>query len=413
VQTAPPRLEPLLDALPLGAIAAAVGTPAYVYSAAAIRDAYGELDAALAGLPHAVHYALKANSTLAIARLLRQLGAGADANSVGEIEVALRAGFLPAEIIFTGVGKRPDELERAVVLGVKAINAESASELNRIAAVARAHRTTARVALRVNPDIDARSHPHISTGLRTNKFGVPIEEARSIYREVARQPGLAPTGIHVHVGSQITSLEPLTRAATRAIELAAVLRADGIGLEHIDLGGGLGIPYDDSSEVPTRADYASALARVVSGSGLTVVLEPGRALVASAGLLLTRVVDVKEYAAGPRFAILDAGMTELMRPALYGAFHRIVPVEPRDGEPRSYEIVGPICESSDIFARDRRLSPLEPGDLIAILDTGAYSAVMGSTYNRRPLPPEVLVDRDGWRVIRRRQTIGDMIALES
>jgi diaminopimelate decarboxylase len=413
VETATPRQEPLLDALPLSAIAAAVGTPAYVYSAPAIRAAFRELDAALEPVPHAIHYALKANSTLAIARLLQQLGAGADANSVGEIEVALRAGFAPSDIIFTGVGKRPDELARAVALGVKAINAESAGELGRIAAIAQAHRITARVALRVNPDIDARSHPHISTGLRTNKFGVPIEEARSLYRAIADQPGLVPVGVHVHVGSQITSLEPLTRAAARVTELAAALRDEGIRLEHLDLGGGLGIPYDEGAAVPTRSDYAHALARAVADAGMTVVLEPGRALVASAGILLTKVVDVKEYPGGPRFAILDAGMTELMRPALYGAFHRIVPVVPRPGESRPYEIVGPICESSDIFARDRCLPPLEPDDLIAVLDAGAYSSAMGSTYNRRPLPVEVLVDEAGWRIIRRRQTIDDMTALES
>ena len=362
--------------------------------------------------PHALHYALKANSTLAIARLLRELGSGADANSVGEIEVALRAGFEPSQIVFTGVGKTPAELERAVALGVKSINAESPGELDRIAAIARARGTTARVALRVNPDVDARSHPHISTGLRTNKFGVPIEDARALYRTAVATPGLAPVGVHVHVGSQITSLDPIADATRRVVALIQDLRADGVPLDHVDLGGGLGISYD-GSQVPTLSDYAAALASAVARTGLTLVLEPGRALVGAAGLLLSRVVDVKEYAADRRFAILDAGMTELMRPALYGAFHRIVAVSPRPGEPRAYEVVGPLCESSDIFGRDRLLPPLEPGDLVAVLDTGAYAAAMASTYNRRPLAPEVLVDGAEWRVVRRRQTIDDLVALET
>jgi diaminopimelate decarboxylase len=398
--------------LPLDAIASSVGTPAYVYSAPAIRAAYQELDRALDTVPHALHYALKANSTLAIARLLRELGSGADANSVGEIEVALRAGFEPSQIVFTGVGKTPAELERAVAVGVKTINAESPGELDRIAAIARASGTIARVALRVNPDVDARSHPHISTGLRTNKFGVPIEDARALYRTAVATPGLVPVGVHVHVGSQITSLDPIADASRRVVALIQDLRADGVPLDHVDLGGGLGISYD-GSPVPTLSDYAAALAGAVARTGLTLVLEPGRALVGAAGLLLSRVVDVKEYAADRRFAILDAGMTELMRPALYGAFHRIVAVSPRAGEPRPYEVVGPLCESSDIFGRDRLLPPLEPGDLVAVLDTGAYAAAMASTYNRRPLAPEVLVDGGEWRVVRRRQTIDDLVALET
>lgn len=384
----------------------------YVYDAARIRDAFTRLDAALTPYPHALHYALKANSTLAIARLLRGLGSSADANSVGEIEVALRAGFIPEQIVFTGVGKTPDELERAVALGVKAINAESTGELARISAIARRLGTRARVALRVNPDIDARTHAHISTGLRTNKFGVPIEEARAIYRSIKDDLGLEPSGIHLHLGSQITTLEPLSRAAARVVALVAELRSDGIALDHVDLGGGLGISYD-GQPVPSVDEYARTMAAAIGPTGLTLLLEPGRALVGASGLLLTRVVDVKQYPTGLRFAILDAGMTELMRPALYGAFHTILPVSPRPGDVSPYEIVGPICESSDIFGRERPMPLLEPGDLIAILDTGAYGSVMGSTYNRRPLPPEVLVDGARWSVIRRRQTVDDMLALEA
>lgn len=392
-------------------IAARVGTPVYVYDAARIREACEAFTTALAPAPHAVHYALKANSTLALVRLIRRLGLHADANSGGEIEVALRAGFLPGQIVFTGVGKTADELDRAVSLDLKAINAESPGELDRIAARARAAGTTVRVALRVNPDIDAQSHPHISTGLRTNKFGMPIEEARAIYRDHARQTGLDAVGVHVHVGSQITSVEPLRRAAERVVALARELRDDGFRIEHVDIGGGLGISYD-GSPVPGAAEYAAAILPILRDTGLTVIVEPGRAIVGAAGTLLARVVDLKTYGGGPTFAVLDAGMTELMRPALYNAFHRIVAVNPRQGAETRYEVVGPLCESSDIFGRDRFLPPLEVGDLVAILDAGAYGSVMASTYNRRPLLPEVLVDGDEWTLIRRRQTIDDLLALE-
>ena len=411
-------------------IAAEVGTPVYVYDAAVIRQAYRAFAQGLAPHPHAIHYALKANSTLALVRLLRALGAQADANSGGEIEVALRAGFIPDQIVFTGVGKTGDELDRAVSLGVKAINAESPGELDRIAARAVALSTTVRVALRVNPDIDAKSHPHISTGLKTNKFGMPLEQVRQLYRDHARQPGLEPVGLHIHVGSQITSLDPLRRAAERAVTLARELGEDGIQIEHLDLGGGLGISYD-GTPVPTPAEYAAAILPAVRDTGFSIVVEPGRALVGAAGTLLTRVIDLKQYADGLRFAVLDAGMTELLRPALYGAFHRIVPVSPREGAEQSYEVVGPLCESSDIFGRDRSLPPLEVEDVMAILDAGAYGSVMASTYNRRPLLPEVLIDdehghnhegattrrREGqtgrsWRVIRRRQTIDELLSTE-
>lgn len=403
--------RPVIDAAVLLRIAAEVGTPAYVYDAETIRHAYLSLDEALGLHPHAIHYALKANSALALVRLLRSLGASADANSGGEIEVALRAGMIPDQIVFTGVGKTGDELDRAVTLGLKAINAESPGELDRIAARARAQGTTARIALRVNPDIDAKSHPHISTGLRTNKFGMPFEEARQIYREHARQPGLEPVGVHVHVGSQITTLEPLQRAAERVVALAASLRDDGIALEHADIGGGLGISYN-GTPVPSPEEYAAAVLPVVRDSGLTVLVEPGRLLVGPAGVLLARVVDLKSYEGGPRFVVLDAGMSELLRPALYGAYHRVVALAPRPGVPLRYEVVGPICESSDIFGRDRLLPPLEIDDVLAVLDAGAYGSVMASLYNRHPLPPEILVDHGAWRLIRRRQTVDDQLTLE-
>ena len=400
------------DGVPLAAIADAAGTPLYVYSSRAIREAYRAIGQAFAGYPHAIHYALKANSTLAIARLLRSLGSGADANSAGEIRVAERAGFAPSDIVFTGVGKTRDELEYAIGIGVGAINCESAGEIDRVAALARAMGRDARVALRVNPDIDAQSHPNISTGLKTNKFGVAIEDARTIYRERRGLAGVRFVGVHVHIGSQITTIEPLRRAAEAIVDVAADLVADGVPLEHLDLGGGLGVAYEGRPVVSAR-EYAEAVIPILRRANLPVVLEPGRAIVAHAGALVSRVVDAKSYPDSRRFIVLDAGMTELLRPALYGSYHRIAAVTPRPGPERPLDVVGPICESSDVFARDRSLPPVEVGDLVAVLDVGAYGAVMASNYNRRMLAPEVLVDDGRWTVIRRRQTLDDVLALET
>lgn len=400
-----------LDGVALDAIARAVGTPAYVYSAARIRESYGALDAAFGAVPHAIHYALKANSSLGLVRLLRGLGSRADANSLGEVEVAMRCGIPAGEIVFTGVGKSAEELDRAVALGLLAINVESPGELERLDRAARARGTVARVALRVNPDIDARSHPHISTGLRSNKFGVPIGLARALYRDIAGHAGLRAVGVHIHIGSQITDLDPLRRAAEAVAALAGELRGDGIPLEHLDLGGGLGIAYDGSATIPP-AEYVRALVEAAGGEGLLLAIEPGRAIVGPAGLLLTRVVDVKHLPGEKRFVVLDAGMTDLMRPALYGAYHRIEPFTPRDGTPSPCDIVGPICESTDTFARDRMLPPVEVGDLVVIRDTGAYGSGMASTYLRRPLAPEVLIDGGTWSVIRRRQTLDELLQLE-
>ena len=399
------------DGVSLQSIVEHTGTPTYIYSARAIRDAYGSIDAAFASYPHAIHYAMKANSTLAIARLLRSLGSRADANSGAEIRVALRAGFAARDIVFTGVGKTRDELQQAVATGVGTINAESAGELDRIAAIARSHDRVARVALRVNPDIDAKTHANISTGLRINKFGVALEDARAIYRDRRDLKGLRFVGVHVHIGSQITSAEPLQRAAQALAGIALELRDDGVPLEHVDLGGGLGIPYEGQPMI-APSEYAAAVLPALRRCGLPVVLEPGRAIVGRSGALVSRVVDTKQNPDGRRFAVLDAGMTELMRPALYGSYHRIEPVEPRQAATAPWDIVGPICESSDAFGRERDLPPIEVGDLVAVLDTGAYGAVMGSNYNRRLLPPEVLVDEGTWTVIRRRQTLDDVLALE-
>ena len=389
-----------------------VGTPVYIYSGRAIREAYRAIDDAFASYPHAIHYALKANSTLAIARLLQSIGSRVDANSGGEIQVALRSGFAPAHIVFTGVGKTRNELEAAIAKGIGTINAESAGELDRIAAIASAQGEEARVALRVNPDIDAGSHPNISTGLRINKFGVPLQDARAIYRERRRRRGLSLVGVHVHIGSQITTAEPLRRAANALVSLALELKEDGIPLEHVDLGGGLGIAYEGQPIIDPAA-YAAAVIPELRRVGLPVVLEPGRAIVGHAGALVARVVDVKRFSGERQFAVLDAGMSELMRPALYGSYHQIVAVAPRQSAETSWDIVGPICESSDVFAKDRMMPALEVGDLVAILDAGAYGSVMASNYNRHLLPPEVLVDYGAWTTIRRRQTLDDILALES
>jgi diaminopimelate decarboxylase len=306
-------------------------------------------------------------------------------------------------------------------MGLKAINAESFGEMDRIDQIARRLGTRARVAVRINPDIDALSHPGISTGRRTNKFGVAIDDARAMCREMSRRDGLRVVGLHVHVGSQITKLEPLRRAAESLVALARDLEDDGVRVEHLDVGGGLGISYDGGS-VPTAREYADAVLPVIAASGRSLVLEPGRVIVGPAGVLLTRVVDLKPQPQGPgtaavpgnikMFVIADAGMTELMRPALYGAYHAIEPVSPRGAAAITADVVGPVCETTDTLGADRALPPVEVGDLLAVRDAGAYGAVMGSNYNRRPSPPEVLVDEGGWRLIRRRQTIDDLLRTE-
>jgi len=399
------------DGVRLEAIAREHGTPLYLYSAESIRRAYRALDEAFSGHPHRIHYAMKANSSLAIVQLLHACGSAVDANSMGEIDLAIRAGFAPSEIVFTGVGKTPEELDRAVALGLGAINAESAGELERIDRAAQARGVRARVALRVNPDIDSGTHPHISTGLHVNKFGVPLEQARTIYRKMVNQPGLQPVGIHVHLGSQIVTLDPLQKATSMVVKLAHELKDVGVQIEYVDLGGGLGISYD-GSRVPDAVQYANAVLPIVKPSGLSIVLEPGRLLVGSSCALVARVLDVKDGPGGRHFAVIDASMTELIRPALYGSFHRIEAVTPSEGRDLSYDVVGPVCESSDAFGEQRKFPALEVGDLLAILDTGAYGSSMGSTYNRRPLAAEVLIDAGKATVIRRRQTFEEMLMLE-
>lgn len=401
------------DGIVLEEVAREAGTPCHVYSAALLTERFTALQTALSGVPHRLHYALKANSTLAVVGLLRHLGAGADVNSAGELEVALRAGFSPDQIVVTGVGKTRVELERAVQLGVAAINAESFGEIDRIEAVAKAAGRQARIAVRINPDVDAGTHRHISTGSSATKFGVSVDEARAMIREASRRPALRIVGLHVHVGSQITtSPDPLARGAGIVADLARELMAGGVALEHIDLGGGLGIPYKPGQPVISPEAYAAAVLPAVRDTGLTILFEPGRWIVGPCGVLLTEVVDIKGRAGGGTFVIVDAGMTDLIRPALYDAWHEIEPVVPRPGPLAPVDVVGPVCETSDTFASARPLSPVEVGDLLAIRDTGAYGSVMASNYNRRPMAAEVMVENGGWRVVRRRQTIDDMLQWE-
>jgi diaminopimelate decarboxylase len=399
------------DGVALEPVAAAHGTPLYVYSGAAMTARYRAIDAAFADCPHAIHYALKANSTLAIARLLRELGSNADANSAGEIDVARRAGFTPAQIVFTGVGKTNAELAHAIELRVRSINVESEGELERIEALSRERKVRTKIAIRVNPDVDARTHPHISTGLKTNKFGIPIDEVRALCARHRGRPHVDIIGLHAHVGSQITNMEPLTHAARALVGLARQLAVDGTAIEHLDIGGGLGVSYD-GSPVPGAREYAEAVLPILRESGVSIVLEPGRHIIAPAGALLTRVVDVKPAGDGRLFVIMDAGMTEIIRPMMYGAFHRIEPVVWTDAPETSCDVVGPLCESSDTLGKNRMLPRPQVGELYAVLDAGAYGSVMASNYNRRMLPAEVMVEGGAPRLIRRRQTLDDLLALE-
>jgi diaminopimelate decarboxylase len=383
----------------------------YVYDAAHITERYMAFDQAFSGHPHRVHYALKANSTLAIAALLQGLGAGVDANSGGEIDVAVRAGFAPQDIVFTGVGKSEAELTGAISAGVHAINAESRGEIERIDRLARAAGTQARVALRVNPDVAAGTHPHISTGQRTHKFGVPIGTAREICVYAMSCEGVRIVGLHVHIGSQLVSEAPIKDALAAVTALAHELMAQQCPLEHIDVGGGLGISYDGAQTLSVSR-YARAVTETVAPTGLSIIAEPGRWIVGPTGRLLASVVDVKPQDEGRFFVVLDTGMSEFLRPALYGAFHRIEPLEPRSGAAVVCDVVGPICETSDVVGAARSMPLPEVGDVLVIHDAGAYGSSMASNYNRHPLPAEVMVEELSWRIIRRRQSVDDMVALE-
>ncbi|MBP8072643.1 MAG: diaminopimelate decarboxylase [Brevundimonas sp.] len=413
------RIDGALQAegVPLEALADAVGTPAYVYSTATLTRHYGLLADAVAAHPTAlgealIAFAVKANSNLSVLATLARLGCGADTVSEGEIRRALKAGIPADRIVFSGVGKTDAELAFAIETGVRQINVESAVELDRLIAVAAPKGARPEIAVRVNPSVGAGGHARITTGGATDKFGVPADEAHALYARASLSPHVTPVGLACHIGSQITSLEPL-EAAFRALRTMTLeLRAAGLTVSRLDLGGGLGVPYHGQSDLPSIEAYVAMAARVLDGLEVEAAFEPGRLLAANAGVLLSRVIQVNERGDGRRFLVLDAGMNDLMRPALYDAFHDLVPVRPREGEPRLYDLVGPICESTDIFARDRLLPPMQAGDLVAFMGAGAYGAVLASEYNSRPLVPEVLVDRERWAVVRARPTFDEMLERE-
>jgi diaminopimelate decarboxylase len=410
------------EGVALDDIADAVGTPTYVYSSATLKRHYSLLRqavddhrAALGG-PDGdgalIAFAVKANSNLSVLATLAGMGCGADTVSEGEIRRALAAGVPADRIIFSGVGKTDAELAFAIDAGVRQINVESGAELDRLIAVAAQKQAAPAIAVRVNPKIGAGGHARITTGGATDKFGVPIEEAFDLYARAATSPHVTPVGLACHIGSQITTLEPMEAAFLTLREVAETLRAEGHTVSRIDLGGGLGVPYHGQTDLPSIADYVAMCARVLDGLNVEAAFEPGRLLAANAGVLLSRVIQVNRRADGRRFLVLDAGMNDLMRPALYDAFHDLAPVKPREGEVEPYDLVGPICESTDIFARDRMLSPLQAGDLVAFRSAGAYGAVLSSEYNSRPLVAEVLVDGDRWAVVRPRPTYDEMWARE-
>jgi diaminopimelate decarboxylase len=402
--------ELFAERVPLAEIAQRHGTPCYVYSRAALEANYRTFDAALARLPHRIFYAMKANPNLAVLDVFARLGSGFDIVSGGELARVIAAGADPRNVVFSGVGKSDDEMRMALEARIHCFNVESAPELERLAALAQAAGVRAPVSFRVNPDVDAKTHPYISTGLKENKFGVAFDAARALYRRASQLAPIEIAGIDIHIGSQITELEPYRESARKLLALVDQLAGDGIRLEHIDLGGGLGIRYRDESPVSVDA-YASMLESLFAGRTETLLFEPGRRLVGDAGVLLTRVGYLKSTESRD-FAIVDAAMNDLLRPALYDAWHPVDPVRVRNSDARCWQIVGPVCESADFLAHDRTLA-LAPGDLLAIGAAGAYAMAMSSNYNARPRACEVLVDGERVHLVRRRETIESLYAGES
>ena len=392
-----------------------VGTPFYCYSTATIERHYKVFAEAFSGLDTLVCYAMKANSNQAVLSTLARLGAGMDVVSEGELRRALAAGVPPERIVFSGVGKTDRELAFALETGIHCINVESEAELDALSAVAAAAGRTARISFRINPDVDARTHKKISTGKKQDKFGIAYARAREIYAHAASLPGVVPVGVDMHIGSQIVELEPFDAACARLVELIEVLRSDGHAIEHVDLGGGLGIPYREAVEPPPDPQaYAEVVRRHVEPLGCAVVFEPGRMIVGNAGILVTRVIYAKPGDSRD-FLIVDAAMNDLVRPTLYDAHHDIKPVrQPAPDAPRAYfDVVGPVCESGDFLALDRELTRSARGDLLAVMSAGAYGAVQAGTYNTRLLVPEVLVHGADWHVVRPRQTYDDLIGRDS
>ena len=401
------------EEVPLARIADEVGTPFYCYSQATLERHFRVFQQALAGLDATICFAVKANSNIAVIRTLAALGAGADVVSGGELRRALAAGVDAGKIVFSGVGKTAEELELALTTGIMQINVESEPELTALDEVARTLGKVAEIGVRVNPDVDANTHAKITTGRKENKFGIEWTRARQVFQKAKQMEGIEPVAVAVHIGSQLTELEPFRQAFARVRDLVLMLRADGINIRRVDLGGGLGIPYD--GEVPPAPmEYAQVIRETLGDLGCQLVLEPGRLLVGNAGMLVSKVIYVKEGSTRS-FVVCDAAMNDLVRPAMYDAHHDILPViEAAPGtEPKPVDVVGPICETGDTFAKQRSLVPLEPGDLIAFATAGAYGAAMASQYNSRLLVPEVLVKGGTYAVVRARPTYEEMLSLES
>jgi diaminopimelate decarboxylase len=401
--------------VPLMRIADEFGTPCYVYSKATLTRHFRAYTEALGGQSHLICYAVKANANLAVLGLLARLGAGFDIVSVGELERVLVAGGDPGRVVFSGVAKREDEMARALEMGIKCFNVESRPELERLDAVARHLGKVAPVSLRVNPDVDAGTHPYISTGLKANKFGIPVEEALAVYEVAAGLPNIRIAGLDCHIGSQLTELSPFLDALDRLLALLERLRGQGIEIEHLDLGGGLGVPYRDENP-PQPFDYVAALlerlVRWEGSEGLTLLFEPGRSIAANAGVLLTRVEFLKPGET-KNFAIVDAGMNDLIRPSLYQAWQAILPVDARPARDTAiFDVVGPVCETGDFLGKERELA-IAPGDLLAVRSAGAYGFAMASNYNSRPRPAEVMVDGETSHLVRRRERLEELWAGES
>lgn len=395
--------------VPLAEVARQFGTPAYVYSRAAIERGYREFSDACSGRDVLICYSVKANSNLAVLNILARLGSGFDIVSGGELARVLASGGSAAKTVFSGVGKSEAELRAALDAGVLCFNVESEAELDRLAALASSAGKVAPVSLRVNPDVDPKTHPYIATGLRESKFGIPYEEALPLYRRAAKLPSVRIAGIDVHIGSQITDVEPFVAALDKVLEFVDTLDAVGMHLNHVDLGGGLGIRYQDEKP-PELKDYIGRLFQRLGGRKLRVLFEPGRSLVGNTGLLLTRVEYLK-HGLARNFAVVDAGMNDLIRPALYDAWHELLPITRREAPARRYDVVGPVCESADFIARDRDLT-VASGDLLAIMSAGAYGMTMSSNYNSRPRPPEVMVDGSRSWLVRERESTGSLFASE-
>jgi len=403
--------ELFAEDVPVAEIARAVGTPFYVYSTATFVRHFNLFTEALAGMDHLICYAMKANGNLAILKLMGELGAGIDVVSIGEYEKARIAGVPGERIVFSGVGKTAEEMRRALLGGIRQFNVESEPEMRLLSRVASDLGQTAPITIRVNPDVDARTHAKIATGKSENKFGIPITKARAVYAEAARLPGIKVIGIDVHIGSQLTDLDPYRAAFAKVAELTEALRNDGHDISRLDLGGGLGIPYERSNKAPPLPiEYGQVIRDTVGQLGCEIEIEPGRLIAGNAGIMVSSVIYLKE-GEGRDFLILDGAMNDLIRPAMYEAYHDIVPVkEPTPGqEPKPVDIVGPVCESGDTFAKQRLMPTLGAGDLVAFRSAGAYGAVMASEYNGRPLIPEVLVDGDQFAVIRPRPSLEEMI----